>query len=105
MITIDLDKKAFPNLLEFAKDNAINQLRIMFRGKKIMFRKSSNDGYHIKVLDVPNDYTIRKLLGDDPQRIELDKIREPEGLPINVLFNYKKYPDGTIKRAGRWESV
>lgn len=105
MITIDLDRKAFENDFSFRScfQYVIEKLQFMFPDKKIMYRTSSNGGYHIKVMGIPNDYALRELLGDDPQRLELDKIREPEGLPINVLFDQKKYPDGTIKKAGRWE--
>jgi len=100
MITLDWDE---PDNLFFR----ISQLKLMFAetNVEIYFRKSASKGYHIKIMGVKNDYDLRKRLWDDQKRIEIDKEREKLGLPINILFDQKVYPDGEVKRAGIWRRI
>lgn len=100
MITIDLDNNSITlvNIL-------IKCLKKRYPDKKIYYRKSCSKGYHFKILGVKNNYYIRALYGDDIKRIEIDKDREKKGLGINVLFSQKTYPNGEIKKAGKWRRI
>lgn len=103
MITFDLDKQ------KTDVSTAISKIYMFFEGEegvKLFIRESAHAGnFHIKVLGFPNSYGVRAALGDDPKRIEIDKLREKQGLPINILFSQKRYPDGEVKKAGEWRRV
>ena len=43
-------------------------------------------GVHICIPELPNDYTLRLMFGDDQNRIHMDMVREKLCYPTNVLF-------------------
>lgn len=100
MITLDLDNEE--HIMQ-----KLHNVKLFFSGVenlRIVYRSSSHAGhYHIKIYGVKNNYDVREILGDDKKRIILDKNRELQGLPINVLFTIKRYPNGEIKFSGPWK--
>lgn len=102
MITLDID-----DCIDI--DKRIDNIKKFFAhipSVRIFYRRSSHAGhYHIKIYGVRNNYETRRILGDDEKRVIIDMQREQEGLPINILFNMKRYPDGEIKFAGQWNEV
>lgn len=87
-ITADIDNKRIFSLLE-SLFNTINNIEKI---KRIIITPSHSKGWHIQVYTTKyykkNEiYALRKLIGDDIQRIKLDKIHK--GFSEQTLW-YKK---------------
>jgi hypothetical protein len=106
MITLDWDNTSVKDF-EIKIGEVLSYLNKYYDNKpEVYYRQSSNkEGYHVKILGVENNYSLRAIFGDDEKRLKLDIMREKEGLPINVLFTKKIYPDGSVKEAGEWQRI
>lgn len=94
VITIDVDSKNIPNLLE--------KYRNAQRFGKTSVTETTK-GFHLRIQSNIKDpleiCRIRKLIGDDPKRIEHDMIFIDIGYPelANRLFEYKKVNGKYVK--------
>ncbi len=88
-LTLDLDNCTFREVL-----NKLDMVLWFFPHKRVEFWLSSRKGYHIIVYDTGLTFEealeLRKELGDDPKRVEIDEKRFSQGLCCNVLFNSKQ---------------
>lgn len=69
--------------------------RIIKHGIVELLRDNEADVYELpkpKVIEPTPSFTLelRRMLGDDPKRIEIDKMRSRLGLQTDVLFDWKK---------------
>jgi hypothetical protein len=86
-ITLDLDSKNIPNLLEkYRNAQRIGKTRVTETTKGFHMRIQSN------IEDPMEIIRIRRILGDDPKRIKHDMVLIKIGHPelANRLFEYKK---------------
>ena len=98
IIKIDLDHN---------KRRAVRKIKlIVMLFDKVLVRRSANGGYHVKIfldqdLPVGEILKLRKMLGDDVRRIELDKERIKHGIVnFDVLFDEKNG-----KKAEEWTLI
>lgn len=101
-ISVDIDNEdGIGNLRPL---NIFFTLKGMFPNSKVTMLKTRH-GFHIKavgeeIADIPpeNRIDIRESLGDDPLRIEYDRLKLKLGCPflVDVLFTMKRDFDGKL---------
>lgn len=99
MITLDLDNKS-----RRKATNAALFLKVILKLPTRLRESSSRKGWHVKafLLDWPmeDQLKLRKLLGDDPRRIQKDRQRIKIGAATQILFTSKNNLEST-----KWVNV
>ena len=95
-IGVDLDRPSDLELLKAYVNASMIAPTELYRTRR---------GYHLKILveaDPETNLKIRRLLGDDPRRLEIDEARvlSGSGMHIDVLFTSKFF-----KIRGKWVRV
>lgn len=79
-------------------------LRLLFPDANMSVKKTRR-GFHVKAVDksiisvpIAKRVDLRDALGDDPSRIDYERLKLQLGLKywVDTLFKLKRYPDGTI---------
>jgi len=87
-LTLDIDNKSRRYL-----EGKVNLVRRLFPNKKLRVDYSPRKGFHLFVYGLNLNWervlAYRKLLGDDPRRIAIDKVRWARGCNCQVMFSSK----------------